>query len=262
MARFWLRAGFTLLMITFLLKDNITTAQISSVFVTQMTQITNHRSTSGALSELQARGITQCAMECNHAVECRSFFYNKQDTVCQLHDVLFENYDTLTYIYQTRYYIMNEVQSNFTCPPSPPPAEYTAVLLSDNTVFSYRIIWGKKEKTKAIDDCVADGAGLVRVLSLAKMQTLVNLFTTCPGYQGTDNYWIDGSNINAVDFFNITQWETSLSEPLPTTNQFWAPGWPLDPDKDQCAVLSASDGYRWTNAKCAYPSKFYFICEE
>ncbi|XP_053376068.1 type-2 ice-structuring protein-like [Mercenaria mercenaria] len=155
---------------------------------------------------------------------------------------------------------MNRVVPNFTCPLAPPDAGYNTAVLSDNSVFTYRIVWTLADKVTAETACVTDGAGLVKVLSLTKMQTLVNLFTTCPGYVYAGDYWIDGSNINAADFFDIAEWSTSDSEPLPTTDQFWAPERPLDPDIHHCVALWAADDYQWANLPCTYTN--YYICEK
>ncbi|XP_053376442.1 uncharacterized protein LOC123535122 [Mercenaria mercenaria] len=249
MAKRFLMTSFAFLAITVLLKDKIAVAKILSGFATLMTGITNYRSTSGALSEFSAMGVTVCARECSLTTDCESFFYNTQDKLCQLHDIVFKNNGpNLTYVSQTYHYRMNALVPTFPCPLAPPGVSYNVALLQDNTVFTYRVVWNFVDRIAADAACMADGARLVRVLTLAKMQALVTLFTTCPGYNHSGNYWIDGSNINATDVYDITQWTTSDGEPLPTTNQFWAPDWPLDTEIHHCVALWSDSGDGWSVA--------------
>ncbi|XP_053375352.1 uncharacterized protein LOC123533170 [Mercenaria mercenaria] len=274
MAKRFLTKSFAFLVIsvllTVLMKDKIAVAQILSGFATLMTGITNYRSTSGAFSEFTTMGVTVCARECSLTSDCESFFYNTQDKLCQLHDIVFENNGpNLTYVSQTYHYRMNALVPTFTCPLAPPGVSYNVVLLQDKTVYTYRVVWDYVERFAADAACVADGARLVKVLTLAKMQALVTLFTTCPGYNHSGNYWIDGSNMNATDVYNITQWTTSDGEPLPTTNQFWAPDWP-EYTNDHCVALWSNLGeepnfvggwvYKWVNPPCYYLN--YYICEK
>ncbi|XP_045173981.1 uncharacterized protein LOC123535391 [Mercenaria mercenaria] len=165
---------------------------------------------------------------------------------------------------------MNAVAPRFICPLAPPGVGYNVALLQDNTTFTYRVVWDYVERFAADAACIADGARLVKVLTLAKMQALVTLFTTCPGYVHSGNYWIDGSNINATDVYNITQWTTSDGEPLPTSNQFWGPNWPSSTDIRHCVALwsnlveqpifGGGWAYQWINPQCFHPC--YYICEK
>jgi hypothetical protein len=83
------------------------TAEILHDFAVKVTSLNYYRSTSGAISELYARGVTECTSICNQTQGCLSFFYNKDDKICQLHDIVYENDEpSLIYVYKTYYYKM------------------------------------------------------------------------------------------------------------------------------------------------------------
>ncbi|XP_060583653.1 uncharacterized protein LOC132739860 [Ruditapes philippinarum] len=261
MANLFRMINFVVFITSLVLMKEKSTAEILHDFAVKVTSLNYYRSTSGAISELYARGVTECTSICNKTQGCLSFFYNKNDKICQLHDIVYENYEpSLIYVYKTYYYKMYIDPSNFTCTLAPPGAEYHTVMLSDETIFTYRIVWQLADKPTAAAACAAENAVLVRVLTSTKMKLLIHIFTSCVGFVYSGDYWIDGSNANATNFNNTEEWVTSTGVPLSSAGQYWSPGSLLNPETNHCVALWAADDYLWSKLPCSYT--YYYICEK
>lgn len=102
-------------------------------------------------------------------------------------------------------------------------------------------------------------------LFIKLLETLLNkrvsvIFCFVSDYANSGIYWTDGSNANAANFTDITQWTTSVNNPLPTTNEFWAQGEPAMPDLLHCSALGLLYGYQLASFDCLTTN--YFICEK
>jgi hypothetical protein len=79
-------------------------------------------------------------------------------------------------------------------------------------------------------------------------------------YSGIYDYYVDGSNAGASDFFAAGAWVMDNGELVPMTSDFWGPGYPNYPGSQHCLRMTSEENYMWDDCSCS--ATHYFICEQ
>ncbi|KAL4218239.1 hypothetical protein ACF0H5_022975 [Mactra antiquata] len=226
----------------------------------------NYWGTSGFLQNIKnIRSAPGCGNECIDNPECLSFFYDTANKICQIHEYKYETRTLFLPRPNTQYFSMINVSvpTNYTCVVSPPDTSYTTAIMTDGTLFKYRIGWEQRTQSSAQSVCQSEGGTLIRILSLTKLKTMAGILTSCNGY--SFEFWVDGSNLNAVDPYNISQWKTIYGEPLPSEpslSDFWYVNEPVDPVHENCISMYGGPNFDNTFVSWSCDGLFYYICEK
>ncbi|XP_045180987.1 uncharacterized protein LOC123540218 [Mercenaria mercenaria] len=145
------------------------------------------------------------------------------------------------------------------CPPD--GSGFTTVQLEDGNYFTYRVAKMLASQETAIQSCTNHGSFLARVTTVAKMNMLLQLIRTCSGYNsGLYDYYVDGSNAGATDFFAPGAWVMSNGDLVPMSNDFWGDMKPNYPETQHCLRMTADINFMWDDCSCSL--EHYFICEK
>ncbi|XP_060602920.1 hepatic lectin-like [Ruditapes philippinarum] len=128
---------------------------------------------------------------------------------------------------------------------------------------TYLLIWVIKTFVTQWDAkaaCYALGGFLARVKTVAQMNMLLDLVKNCPGYNVAE-YYVDGSNANATDYYAPGAWTFVDGDPVPMSADFWGHGYPNNPDITHCLRMqNITANYKLDDCECARVC--YYICEK
>ncbi|KAL4236788.1 hypothetical protein ACF0H5_005174 [Mactra antiquata] len=161
------------------------------------------------LQEHPSHTIIDCARSCDRNQNCSSFFYLDADLpTCQLHEVVWNSTAAFNAVNGSKYYKVREPTiPYYPYTGCPVQGEYTPVSLSDGSVFTYKVSTVTANFTEAAAACALDGAELSKVYTPPKLDMIFQIRNDC---YGSSAIWIDGNNIEATDFYDLTQWVTKL----------------------------------------------------
>ncbi|KAL4223454.1 hypothetical protein ACF0H5_016925 [Mactra antiquata] len=140
---------------------------------------------------------------------------------------------------------------------------FRTVTLSDNTLFTFRVMRFYANETDATQGCIYEGAFLAKVLTQAKFDFIRHLLN-CTGYDIVPYYRIDGTNHGAITY-DYTSFVTVDGDIIPGT--FWSQYYYYYYDYYyynvpiyNCILMSIYDHWYFIRSPCDYTT--YYICEK
>ncbi|XP_060561367.1 uncharacterized protein LOC132721129 [Ruditapes philippinarum] len=218
---------------------------------------------------VRTRSSVGCGRTCSINDTCISFFVMPTEQLnCQLHDTVLDATDGLSYVQKSYYYVLGgagitsttpiPTAQPFSCPPD--DTIFRTVQLSDGELFTYKVVKVLETQSNAIAGCASQGGFLSRVKTVAKMNMLLDLVRNCTGYSG-EEYYVDGSNASADDWYAPGAWTFVDGEPVPMTSDFWGSTYPNDPHVQHCLRMQMSAAnYKFDDISCT--EQRYYICEK
>ncbi|XP_053376886.1 snaclec alboaggregin-A subunit alpha-like [Mercenaria mercenaria] len=104
--------------------------------------------------------------------------------------------------------------------------------------------------------CESSGAHLMKIDERWKMDFVVELLQACEGLR-EEEYWVDGTNMNATNFNAPDAWRFYDGSLVPMDKYFWASHAPNSAETQHCFRIVDK---LWDDMHCDF--QYWFICEK